>query len=543
MAGLGLFLYGMVRIEGALKGLAGRRFKIFIRDYTTNRFVGIFNGAFATAVLQSSSIVVLMVIAFVGAGVLSLSNSLGIILGANLGTTVTGWLVSSLGFDTNIQDYVFPIIGLGSLGLVFSGGRVWSKNLFGFWVAFGLIMMGLGFMKDSMENIASAIDIGRIRELGPIAFYFFGLLVTGLIQSSSAMMTIALSALNAGIIDLSSAALIVVGADLGTTVTALIASMQGGSVRGRVGLAHFFINVGSGVIALISKSWLIDWIVVDLGIANPLYALVAFHSSFNAIGIIAFWPFLGWFERFLNLFFQSPENRVCNYIHKVSPDVPEAAIVAIRRDMRDFFDNVLNFNSEVLQGEGHRGRRQEPSKLQAALELLSHQDQSSKYDRIKRTEGELVHYFARLQKEELAETESRALNRFIMALRNGVQSAKSFKDIQHNLNEFRQSILPEEERFMSVLSHHYRSVEKDLDLAFANGAPVEKLNQTDTDNDKAFHSVNKWVYESPRTEYGADSRLPTFLNVNREVYRAYRLLNDSLRDISQLSLLNDWDGE
>jgi len=534
IAGLGLFLYGMVRLEDALKELAGKRFKLFLRKYTTNRFLAILNGAFATAILQSSSIVLLMVIAFAGAGILSLSNSLGIILGANLGTTMTGWLVSTIGFSAKIDSYVFPIIAVGSLGLIFINRRIYIYHLFGFLIAIGLLLMGLGFMKEGMSNLAGVVDIGDLEKYGLWTFFLFGFVVTAIIQSSSAMMTITLSALFANIITLGPAAFIVIGADLGTTMTALVASFRGTAVKKRVGLAHFFFNVGTASVALIVALPLIDIIQKYFEVSDPLFALVAFHSGFNLLGILIFFPFLGLFEKFLNRFFQTNNDSVCIFIHKVNTEIPEASIEAIRRELHHFAQKVFQFNSQTVGFSIDDNKKTSSEGFSFLKTLLNEDDTARDYEQIKKTEGELLDYFLALQKEKLDPEESAALNQYILALRNGVQSAKSIKDIQHNLKEFQQSVTDIVEKLMMEIRKDYFPVQQKLFNVLdkqKDSFLFEELAVILSENELAYKHVNEWVYSTTRDAGDTGSQLATFLNVNREIYSANRMLIEALEDI------------
>ncbi len=533
-AGLGLFLYGMTRVEDALKELAGKRFKLFLRKYSTNRFLAILNGAITTAILQSSSIVLLMVIAFAGAGIISLSNSLGIILGANLGTTLTGWLVSSFGFSLKIDTLAFHIIAIGSLGLIFINRRNFFYHLFGFIIAIGLLLLGLGFMKEGMSQLATVVDVRELEKYGLLAFFLFGLIVTSVIQSSSAMMTIALSALFADVITLEMAAYIVVGADLGTTITGLLASMQGAAVKKRVGLAHFFFNVSTAVMALALVKPFLLLIHTYLQITDPLFALVAFHSGFNALGIVVFFPLLGVFENFLNRFFQGHKGQACLYIHRVGTELPEASIEAIRLELNHFAMKVFEFNSKLMGFATDEGAGDRKRKYVFLKNLLSDDHSAEDYEQIKTIEGELLEYFVQLQQEKLDPEESATLNQYILALRNGVQSAKSTKDIQHNIKDFRQSVSEVVEHLIEELQKEYLSVQKRLYQFLQNKkgkAQFEELASILSGNESAYRNANEWIYSATRTNHEMSKQVATFLNVNREIYNANFALIEALEDI------------
>jgi phosphate:Na+ symporter len=534
-AGVGLFLYGMGRLEDTIKQLAGKRFKLFLKKYTKNRFLAISNGIVATAILQSSSIVLLMVIAFAGAGILSLSNSLGIILGANLGTTMTGWLVSTLGFGTKLDTFIFPMLAIGSLGLIFINHRFYFHHFFGLLVAMGLLFLGLDFMKESMKDLSSVFDVREIAKFGGWAFFLFGFAITAVIQSSSAMMTITLSALYANIITLEPAAYIAVGADLGTTITALLASFNGTAIKKRVGIAHFFFNIGTAVLALLMLKPILGILQSIGSFSNPMYTLVAFHSSFNLLGIIVFFPFLGVFEKFLNRFFVK-SNRACSYIYKVNTEIPEASLAVIRMELLHFLKKIFRFNVDVIGLKKDILQAQAKEDYAFFREVFIEEDYESEYYQVKQIEDELLIYLSSLQSEKLEKHESNELNYYILALRNGVQSAKSVKDILHNFKDFRQSIVGNVENFTKEIHAAYLPV---LEMIYSfleddnqHLSPQKLINVMEA-NKIAYNHINNWIYQTTRTERKMDIQAATFLNVNKEVYSANKLLIESMQDFQQ----------
>ncbi|MEY4930817.1 MAG: hypothetical protein RI909_1541, partial [Bacteroidota bacterium] len=220
LAGIGIFLLGMNFLEETLKNLAGRSFKLFLRKQTTNKIKAIGGGALLTGVLQSSSVVNLMVLAFVGAGVLTMQNALAVVLGSNVGATLTSWIIASLGFKINIQSLALPIVGIAGVFMaMFKQGRFhqWSKFAFGF----GALFVGLGFIKTGFEDLVINVDFSLFRHYPAIIFLIIGFVITSLIQASSATVALTLSALYADAITLPSAMAIVLGSEVGTTVKLL----------------------------------------------------------------------------------------------------------------------------------------------------------------------------------------------------------------------------------------------------------------------------------------------------------------------------------
>lgn len=242
MAGIGLFLLGMGFLEEALRKLAGRAFKIFLRKQTSNKLKAVAGGAIVTGVLQSSSVVNLMVLAFVGAGVLTMQNALAVILGANIGTTLTSWIVATLGFKLNIEGLAFPIVGIFGVAMVVvrreGTAYQWSKFLLGF----GLLFVGLSFMKTGFESMVNQFDFGQLANYPLALFVIAGFVLTTLIQSSSATVAITLTALHSDAITLLAAMAMVLGSEVGTTIKLILAALNGIAAKKRVALGNFFIT-------------------------------------------------------------------------------------------------------------------------------------------------------------------------------------------------------------------------------------------------------------------------------------------------------------
>jgi phosphate:Na+ symporter len=221
LSGLGMFLFGMYYMELALKEAAGLRFKNWVRHSTSSTMKSLFTGAAATAVLQSSSVVTLMTLSFVSASLMSLHSGIAVIFGSNVGTTATAWIVATLGFKVKIELFALPMIGAGGLLLAFnsSGRKVAAVAKVA--IGFGLLFLGLDIMKTAIESFSTTLDFSEFADYPLITFVAIGFVLTALIQSSSAATAIALSALYAQILVFDQAAAMVIGTNIGTTVTAI----------------------------------------------------------------------------------------------------------------------------------------------------------------------------------------------------------------------------------------------------------------------------------------------------------------------------------
>ena len=227
LAGIAIFLLGMSMLEEAMKQLAGRPFKLFLKKQSSSRPKAIIGGAAVTAILQSSSVVNLMALAFVGANVIQMQHALAVMLGSNLGTTFSSWIIATVGFRMNIENIAYPLAGLSGVTMFLSGKNSklehWSRLFFGT----GLLFMGLNLIRNGMELSLSGINLSSFNTYPLIIFLLTGFIITAIIQSSSVTIAIVLSALYAGAIELIAAMAIVLGAETGTIIKLVLASLTG----------------------------------------------------------------------------------------------------------------------------------------------------------------------------------------------------------------------------------------------------------------------------------------------------------------------------
>lgn len=245
---LGLFLYGMKVMSEGLQKVAGNKLRSILTAMTTNRFTGVLTGVLITALIQSSSATTVMVVSFVNAGLLSLGQSISVIMGANVGTTVTAWIISVFGFKVNISAFAIPLIGF-SIPFLFSSNskrRSWGE----FFVGFAFLFMGLEFLKNSVPDIKSNPEIlsflteyTNMGYLSVLLFLLVGTILTIVVQSSSATMAITLIMCSKGWISFDIAAAMVLGENIGTTVTANIAALSANISAKRAAFAHFLFNM------------------------------------------------------------------------------------------------------------------------------------------------------------------------------------------------------------------------------------------------------------------------------------------------------------
>ncbi len=294
--GVGLFLLGMMLMTDGLKVAAGRALRHILSEWTRTPLRGLLSGALITSAVQSSSAVTVATIGFVNAGLLGLLETVYVIFGSNIGTTMTGWLVALIGFKLDIKALALPLIAIGML-LKLTGGAGRRGALGMAMAGFGLFFLGVDVLKDTFEHLGSDFPIqewARDDFLGVIIFIGIGFTLTLLMQASAAALAITLTATAGGLIPLADAAAVVIGANLGTTSTAALAVVGATSNAQRVAAAHVLFNLLTGVVAVLLLGPLVAGITTALDLfgdtTEPVTVLAAFHTVFNVLGVLLMWP-------------------------------------------------------------------------------------------------------------------------------------------------------------------------------------------------------------------------------------------------------------
>ena len=358
-----------------LKLFAGRSLKNMLQKWTATTGRAVLAGASITALVQSSSAVTVALIGFVNAGILTLRQALGVIFGANIGTTITGWLVSLIGFGIKIEALGLPILAAGVL-MQFTAATRRYKNLGIAITGFGLFFLGLAVLKDAFSGIAdtfgaSILTTGNVG--GALIYVLVGFIATVLTQSSSAAIALILVAASQGVIGTNVAAAAVIGANVGTTSTAVIAAIKATSNAKRVAAGHVLFNVVTGLVALALLP-LVIWFVSTtgqmIGIGDrPAPFLAFFHTVFNIMGVLLIAPFTTRLARLLERLFRSQEEDLGRprYLDKTLFDTPALALPALWNELDRLFGiTVLQVLAVLKDGHAH-GSIQRRSEAIAAL--------------------------------------------------------------------------------------------------------------------------------------------------------------------------------
>jgi len=363
---LALFLFGMKTMSEGLEKFAGDRLRSILAAMTKNRVMGVLTGILITALIQSSSATTVMVVSFVNAGLMTLAQSIGVIMGANIGTTVTAWIISAVGFKVNIAAFAIPLLAVG-MPLIFSskGNR---KSIGEFVFGFSFLFMGLSFLQEA----ATAMNIGDMVAgmlahvpqdsfLTILLFVIVGALVTMIVQASAATMAITLMLFGMNIpgFGFEQAAALAMGQNIGTTITAFMASLTANTQARRAALAHMFFNV-FGVVAFLivfypacnAVSWFVDSV---MGGGNDLFKLSAFHTAFNIINTLLLIGFVRQIEmlvcRVLPLKAQDEDYRL-RFISGGLLSTAELSIMEAQKEIRHFAERcqrMFEFVPELMQ--------------------------------------------------------------------------------------------------------------------------------------------------------------------------------------------------
>jgi phosphate:Na+ symporter len=415
--GLGLFLLGMVTMQEGLRTLAGNAMRRTLINFTRSPLSGAATGATTTALLQSSSATTVAAVGFVGAGLLTFPAALGIIFGANIGTTVTGWLVVLFGFKLKLGMLMLPVILVGAILKLFSGGRIAAL---GYALAgFGLIFVGIDYLQQGMsafDGIISPTTLPDDTIAGRLQLVLLGIVVTIITQSSSAGVATALTLLFVGMITFHQAAAMVIGMDIGTTLTAVLASIGGTTGARRTAFSHVIYNLFTGSMALLLITpYVFAWESLSPGLilAQGEIALVAFHTLFNTLGASIMLPFTRQFAGLLRKLVPDREPAWTVVLDNGLLDTPRLALDSTQAAIHGIIPALLGHVYAILHD--NTGQRIDLARMRQALDSIEAYLDSIHLDASKGSDHErllaLLHTLDHMQRlhERCEEEEERAV--------------------------------------------------------------------------------------------------------------------------------------
>ena len=565
LGALGMFLYGMNLMSSGLQKAAGERLRGFLSAMTSNPFKRVMTGLGITAIIQSSSATTVMVVSFVNAGLLTLVQAIGVIMGANIGTTVTAWLVAWLGFKADISILAIPLM---LFGFLFSNSKKnQHKNIGELIVGFSLLFLGLSFMKESVPDLSETPQVLEFVKdwssygfSSVLIFLVFGTILTLVLQSSSATMAITLIMLSMGYIPFSMACAMVLGENIGTTITANIAASVGNTSAKRAAMSHTIFNVFGVIWALIFFKpflGLVGIIIESFGLPNPskegfavtsptspestaaLYGLSMLHTLFNTINTAILIGCTGLIEKAVIKIIKAPANQEkdvfrLNYIEAGPLATPELATEQASNE-------IIHFAEISKRGLGYAREAINETNTDKFEELRG---KLVKYEEISdRIEYEIAQFLNAVSSDEVSEKTSKeikAMYKVIGELESFGDSGETISRILSRRNihkkEFDADSIKKLNQMTDLVEKAYEVMIENLKLAFngklgdiANAYAAEDHINTLRNNlrDAAIEDIdiNKKTYQT--SFYFMDiiselERMGDFMiNISQSLQRAY----------------------
>lgn len=526
-AGLGLFLWGMTHLEEAIKRLSGGTLDRWLHAATSHpgRAIGV--GALATALVQSSSLITLLAMSFVSAGLVALPGAIALLFGANLGTTTGAWLIASLGLRFDLAQYAMPLLALGLLSRYRLSGPL--AGIAGLLLGIGLLFLGIDFMKLGFEAWQDGLRLDGLagdRLWHWPMFVLIGVIATVVMQSSHATLLLTLTALASGQLPYLPSLAIAIGANIGTTVTAVFGALSAGVAARRLAGAHVIFNLATAVVALallVPLAWLVD-IIADLaGLAETAWPLklALFHTLFNLLGIVLLLP---WIPRLANLLerrFPEPKRLLpaqARYLDSAALNHADTAVNAMLQECRRLNRRAYHLlcTAILLPSAEVIGHPPERRAVEARIDSDAWPPVNVRYqERIKPLLTEILAFQARIsvpltdsQQQQLEMLQASSL-RMVEALRFGELLQRSLLRHAAPMSPLREA---HDDLRLAVAAGLNRLAEEEADPTIA--APVEEARrhwQHELARRLREHQLDPWLASTLMNDLHQASRLMTAL--------------------------------
>ena len=446
LAGVAVLLFGMIMLEEGFKVFTKGPLQNVLKKATNKLYKSISIGAFVTALIQSSSLVSVITISFISAGLISLSGGIGLIFGANIGTTATAWLVAGFGLKIKISALALPML---VFGIVFSfQKKIELKGIGNVLAGLGFFFLGIHYMKEGFDVFKEFIDLKQYAMsgfLGVVVYTGIGIFITTILQSSSATMALILTALSAGQIEYENALALAIGANIGTTITAVLGSLSSNIAGKRLAAAHLIFNVVTGVVALLGIYLLSDLvnIISDfVHIAKNDYALklAVFHTIFNVLGVLIMIPFIAKLEKILIRTFKERTNKGVEepkYLNEAVLEFPGSVISALINESKYLYKNAIFeivAHALNIHREDIKSTEEITEIVKKSTKDLNINVDELYYTKVKTIYGEIIKYAATAQsKLTLNKTENKSISDIKIANRKMIEIIKDVKELNRNI--------------------------------------------------------------------------------------------------------------
>ena len=487
IGGLGLFLYGMKLMSEGLQKTAGSSLKNIIEKFTSNRFIGVIVGALVTVIIQSSSATTVMVVSFVNAGLMNLFQALSIVLGANIGTTITAQLIAF-----KITQFALPAIGMGVAMALFSKDA--KKRYYGeIILGFGLLFFGLETMKHAFIPLKEAKDFANLFvffSVNPIAAAAAGAILTVIVQSSSATIGITIAMASTGLLDFHAAAALVLGENIGTTITANLAALGGSKTAKQAAFGHFLFNFIGVAYMLLFLNVLIHFIdlytpgAVDFVAADGTKPYIArhvanLHTAFNIINMVVFLPFIHLLAKLCEKIIKS-ESPKKNKLLRLDPNMVKTPSIAIAQAKSEVelmsrmpIDMIKIVQSSFKE---NKSKLKQVKEIEARLDIMNHEFSS---------------FLTLLTQQNISERTSHIIN----DLTHVIHNLEKIGDHTENIARFKDKMMKKK---LSFSDEADKEIENMIDIVVQFTEDVirfynnpESIHMLDTDAEDQIDSMRK----------------------------------------------------
>ena len=447
-AGIAILLFGMIMLEEGFHSFASGPLQVLLKKSTDKLYKSIGLGFLSAAILQSSSLISVILISFISAGLIGLRAGIGIIFGSNIGTTATTWLVSTLGLKIDIAGLAMPMLAFGIVLVLQKPKKL--KGIGQILAGLGFFFMGIFFMKNGFDVYKDNINLADFAIPGVldlVIYTFIGVLITMILQSSSATMALILTALAVGQITYTNSLALSIGANVGTTITAIIGSL-GSNISGkRLAGAHFIFNIVTGLIALVFIGYLgqlVDIISGWVGISqsNYTFKLSVFHSIFNVLGVIIMIPLINPLINILNRVFKSSDEEDIieqpQFLDENAVAYPQTALLALRNETKRLFEKAaftiiphgMNIHRTDLFGEEKIKEVVKKSRKEIEVNI-----EELYLRKIKTIYGKIIEFTTLAQSRSSVSPElTKQFAQIKLASRDIVEAIKALEEIRKNMN-------------------------------------------------------------------------------------------------------------
>ena len=470
IAGIAIFLIGMVFMEDGFKLFSGGLLERILKNSTSNMPKAIGTGFVSTTLVQSSSLISIIIISFLSAEIITLSGAIGVIFGSNIGSTTTAWIVATFGVKIKIAQFAMPML---IFGVIFRFNRHKAyQGLGNILVGLGFVFLGISFMKDGFDALKNGLDLAQFAMdgyLGVLVYVLIGAVATVIIQSSGATMALIITALATNQILYFNALELAIGANIGTTVTAVIGSFASNQNGKRLAVAHFIFNMVTGFIAILFLYQLADLVTTlsaTIGIADDDYAmqLALFHTVFNIIGVIVVAPFTPKLVTYLQGLFVDRRRDIsrAKYLDKVVIEVPEVALLSLKKEIVHLYENSTEVISHALSLHRHTyiGMGDKINEVvESSVKMIDINIDDFYERKIKSLYGDIIN-FATISQESMNTEEQHKNYALKIACRDIVEAIKDVKELQKNVNR---SLKSKNEHISGEYNYIREEIAKTLD--------------------------------------------------------------------------------